>query len=53
MFIKVASETKVFNFVHNNVGGTINNVNEIYRPDWNKVKEVLRGNRPISDLGCN
>jgi hypothetical protein len=23
------------------------------RPDWIKVKDVLLGNRPISDLGCN
>ena len=23
------------------------------RPDWNEVKEVLEGKRPISDLGCN
>jgi hypothetical protein len=25
----------------------------ISRPDWEKVKAVLRGDRPISDLGCN
>jgi hypothetical protein len=24
-----------------------------YRINWNKVKEVLEGSRPISDLGCN
>ena len=23
------------------------------RPNWNKVKEVLMGTRPVSDLGCN
>ncbi len=23
------------------------------RPDWDEVEEVLNGNRPISDLGCN
>jgi hypothetical protein len=27
--------------------------NSIYRPDWNKVNQVLQGQRPISDLGCN
>jgi hypothetical protein len=25
----------------------------ISRPDWEKVKAVLRGDRPISDLGCD
>jgi hypothetical protein len=24
-----------------------------YRTDWEKVKEVLQGERPISDIGCN
>ncbi len=24
-----------------------------YRPDWDKVDKVLKGERPISDLGCN
>jgi hypothetical protein len=23
------------------------------RPNWNKVKELLIGDRPISDLGCD
>ena len=41
------------NFVNNGGGTAVGNINEIFRPDWNKVKEVLRGNRPISDLGCN
>lgn len=40
-------------FVNSNGGSAIINSNEIYRPDWNKVKQVLRGERPISDLGCN
>jgi hypothetical protein len=40
-------------FVNNNGGTANSNSNEIYRPDWNKVKEVLRGNRPKTDLGCN
>jgi hypothetical protein len=43
----------IVNFVTNNGGTAINNVNEIYRPDWNKVKEVLQGTRPKSDLGCD
>jgi hypothetical protein len=25
----------------------------VSRPDWEKVKAVLRGDRPISDLGCD
>ena len=24
----------------------------VNQPDWNLVKDVLLGNRPISDLGC-
>jgi hypothetical protein len=27
--------------------------NSIYRPDWSKVSQVLQGQRPISELGCN
>lgn len=27
--------------------------NSVFRPDWNKVNQVLQGQRPISDLGCN
>lgn len=34
-------------------GGTAQKVAPvIYRPDWEKVKDVLKGNRPLSDLGC-
>jgi len=32
---------------------SIGNGNSINRPDWQKVKEVLEGTRPIGDLGCN
>ena len=38
-----------------NANGGIGNVAPIStsRPNWQKVKDVLLGNRPISDLGCN
>ena len=26
---------------------------EIDRPDWDKIKDVLEGNLPISEIGCN
>lgn len=46
----------IYNFTQAN-GGSANNPvqadNSIYRPDWEKVKEVLQGQRPVSDLGCN
>lgn len=45
----------IYNFTIDH-GGTANPVqdsdNSINRPDWDKVKDVLQGNRPISDLGC-
>lgn len=34
-------------------GGSSNIVPSVTnRPDWEKVQDVLQGNRPISDLGC-
>lgn len=24
-----------------------------WRPDWNEVEKVLKGEKPISSLGCN
>ena len=41
------------NFVNNNGGSATVNADQIYRPNWNDVKDVLRGVKPISDLGCN
>ncbi len=49
-------KTKIFNFVQNNNGSAqplSSSPNVIWRPDWYKVRQVLRGEIPISDLGCN
>lgn len=45
----------IYDFVQSNGGqATVPKTtdNKIYRPDWEKVKAVLNGSRPISDLGC-
>ncbi|MDZ4146790.1 MAG: hypothetical protein U1C58_00755, partial [Flavobacteriaceae bacterium] len=46
-------QQKVQNFT--NLNGGIGNIAlpSINRPNWDEVKEVLLGNRPISDLGCD
>ncbi len=48
-------QAKIKKFVKDNGGGdngaTIMSP-EIYRPDWAKVKDYLRGNKPLSSLGC-
>jgi len=48
-------QAKIKKFVKDNGGGdngaTIMSP-EIYRPDWVKVKDYLRGNKPLSSLGC-
>lgn len=41
------------NFVNNNGGIAVVNTNQIYRPNWNDVKDVLNGIKPLSDLGCD
>lgn len=51
-------QQKITNFVNqgqaNGLNGTSNvNAPEKYRPNWNKVKNVLNGTLPISTLGCN
>ncbi len=40
-------------FVNNNGGAANVGTDSTNRPDWQKVKDVLLGNRPKSDLGCN
>ena len=45
--------SELANFVNNNGVQQRIILMKLYSTDWNKVKEVLRGNRPISDLGCN
>lgn len=48
-------QAKIKKFVKDNGGGengaTVMSP-EIYRPDWVKVKDYLRGNKPLSSLGC-
>lgn len=49
-------KTKIFTFVENNGGSSVApspSQNIIWRPDWTKVRQVLRGEVAISDLGCN
>jgi len=46
-------QEKTKNFVNQNDGGSTTVTPVHNRPDWNKVKDVLEGRRPISDLGCN
>lgn len=49
-------KTKVANFVQNNGGSSVTpttSQNVIWRPDWYKVRQVLRGEVSISNLGCN
>jgi hypothetical protein len=46
----------IYNFTQANSGSAIppsTRQNAVYRPDWVKVREVLMGQRPTSDLGCN
>lgn len=40
------------NYLNAHGGCAIVNTNNLYRPDWNKVKDVLMGVKPISVLGC-
>ena len=44
----------IYNFVNQNGGSsdTTNVKNSIDRVDWEKIRDVLDGNRPIGDLGC-
>lgn len=46
----------IYNYVVANQGSAnspTNSDNVIERPDWEAVAEVLRGERPITTLGCN
>jgi len=46
-------QKKTMEFVNQN-SGVSSIVTPVHnRPDWNKIKDVLEGKRPISDLGCN
>lgn len=52
-------QNKIRDFVNNEQfpsiynGSSVVNTPVKYRPNWAKVKDVLKGIRPISDLGCN
>lgn len=51
-------QSKIKNFINEGQSGSNNgnsnvNIPVKYRPNWSKVKGVLNGTRPISDLGCN
>jgi hypothetical protein len=45
-------QNKLKEFVTSKGGNAIINTPVKYRPDWEKVKDVLEGKRPLSDLGC-
>ena len=47
---------KVSNYVQNNGGNAVTPIsidNKKWRPNWNKVKQYLNGQIPLSGLGCN
>jgi hypothetical protein len=49
-------KSKVHTFVQNNNGSSItpsSNDNKIWSPNWSKVRQYLRGEVSISELGCN
>ncbi|WP_260254746.1 hypothetical protein [Elizabethkingia meningoseptica] len=43
-------QNKINNFVNNNQGSSSVAAQEIYRPDWAKVKAVIDGKAPLSSL---
>ncbi len=48
--------SKVSYYVQNNGGNAITPIstnNKKWRPNWNKVKQYLNGQIPLSGLGCN
>ncbi len=46
-------QNKFQNFVDNNNGNALKTTPIKNRPDWDKVKDILEGRKPISDLGCD
>ena len=46
-------QEKTNQFINSNGGVSSINTPITNRPNWNKVKEILEGSKPISDLGCN
>ncbi|WP_396137734.1 hypothetical protein [Flavobacterium sp.] len=41
------------NYVEAHGGVATINMDKIYRPNWNDIKDILNGIKPLSDLGCN
>jgi hypothetical protein len=46
-------QNKLDQYINDNGGSSQINIPVKYRTDWEKVKEILEGDRPISDLGCD
>jgi hypothetical protein len=46
-------QTKLKDHVNNNFGSSVIKQPTKNRPDWEKVKKVLKGELPITELGCN
>lgn len=46
-------QTKLKDHVNNNFGSSIIKEPTKNRPDWEKIKKVLKGELPITELGCN
>ena len=46
-------QEKLNKFINENGGNS--NINDpiISRPQWEKIKDILEGKKPISELGCN
>ena len=48
-----AMQENLKNYIETNGGAAVINTDNIYRPNWNDIKDVLNGIKPLSDLGCN
>lgn len=46
-------QEKTNQFINNNGGSSGINTPVHNRPDWEKIQDVLQGNRSISELGCD
>lgn len=48
-----AMQENLKNYIETNGGVAVINTDNIYRPNWNDIKDVLSGVKPLSDLGCD
>lgn len=48
-----AMQENLKNYIETNGGVAVINSDNIYRPNWNDIKDVLSGVKPLSDLGCD